>query len=82
MGNIRVEEPIVRMRRHDAADYERHGIEPQIAELMAWIRANPEIEVDEFVRYAQFVGVEPKDAGIRIAAVLSNFPMLTHGGGK
>lgn len=76
MRNIRVEEPVVRVRRHDASDYEKLGIEPPLAELMAWIRANPDVEVPDFVSYAQFVGIEPREAGIRIESALRGLPQL------
>lgn len=70
-ANIRAEEPVVRARRHDAADYEMIGFDPQIAELIAWIRANPDVGTEEFVRYTQMVGVEPREAAQRIENALT-----------
>lgn len=70
LANMRAEEPVVRVRRHDAQDYEKHGVEPQIAELIAWIRANPTVDADAFISYAQLVGVDPQQAGLRIAQAL------------
>ena len=69
-ANIRAEEPVVRVRRHDASDYETVGFDPQIAELIAWIRANPDVGADDFIRYSQMVGVEPRDAAQRIESAL------------
>lgn len=77
LSNMRVEEPIVRVRRHDAADYEKAGIEPQLAELIAWIRANPDVGADDFVRYSQMVGVEPRDAARRIENAIMGNARLT-----
>lgn len=77
MRNIRVEEPVVRVRRHDASDYEALGIEPPLAELMAWIRANPDVEVPDFISYAGFVGIDPREAGVRIENALSGVQSIT-----
>lgn len=79
MSNARAEEPVVRVRRHDAADYESAGIEPQLAELIAWIRANPDVGADDFVRYSQMVGVDPREAVQRIETAVMARARLTDG---
>lgn len=79
LGNMRAEEPVVRVRRHDAADYESRGVDPQIAELIAWIRANPSVETEEYIRYAQMVGVDPQQAGLKIASLLGADKLLGDG---
>lgn len=76
LSNMRAEEPVVRVRRHDARDYEKYGVEPQIAEMIAWIRANPDVETEAFIRYAQMVGVDPQQAGLRIADLLGAGKLL------
>ncbi len=66
MANIRIEEPVVRVKRHDAEDFTRFGIEAPVAELIAWVKANPNVTVKEFEKYANAVGVDPWDAEDRI----------------
>lgn len=66
MGNIRVEEPVVRVKRHDAEDFTRFGIEAPVAELIAWVKAHPDVTVKQFEKYANAVGVDPWDAEDRI----------------
>lgn len=80
-GNIRLDEPIVRLKRHDASDYESKGIPPQLAELIAWIRANPTVDVDTFENYAQFIGVDPREAGMDIQQLMRDRPQLIENGG-
>lgn len=79
LANMRAEEPVVRVKRHDAGDYEKLGIEPQIAELIAWIRANPEIDAERYSRYASMVGLDPREAGLKIANVLGAGNLLQDG---
>ena len=70
MGNIRVEEPVIRVKRHDAEDFTRFGIEEPVAELMAWVKAHPDVSVKQFEKYANAVGVDPWDAEDRIRKAL------------
>jgi len=58
----RPEEPMIRVKRHDAADFERLGVEPKLAELMAWVKAHPDVSVERFSAYAENVGIETTEA--------------------
>lgn len=62
-----VEEPIVMARRHDASEYEALGIEPRLAEIMAWVKAHPDVDTERFTRYAQLVGMTSQEAARSIA---------------
>lgn len=76
MSNMRPEEPVMRVRRHDASDYEMRGIEPQLAELIAVLRSDPDINREEYCRHAKMIGLDPMDAAGRITAVLTDLTLL------
>ena len=80
-GNMRVDEPVVRMKRHDAADYEVLGVDPQLAEIISWIRANPDIDVPQFELYAKFIGIDARTAGLGIRKIMAERPQLIESGG-
>lgn len=58
----RPEEPMIRVKRHEAEDFERFGVEPRLAELMAWVKAHPDVTADRFGVYAKALGIDPQDA--------------------
>lgn len=78
LSNMRVEEPVIQVRRHDAADYEQYGIEPPLAELISWIKANPNIDSEDFIRYAKAAGVDAYQAATQIASALGAINLLEH----
>lgn len=66
----RPEEPMIRVKRHDAEDFERLGVEPKLAELMAWVKAHPDVSVERFSSYAENVGIESGEAVRGIEAAI------------
>lgn len=77
-SNMKADEPVHFVKKHDAAEYEKMGLEPQVAELIAWIKAKPDIQKDDFIRYAQDVGLDAHKAARKIATAFGVLPMLTH----
>lgn len=73
-----VEEPFVMVRRQDAGEYEALGVEPRLAELMAWVKANPDTNIERFTIYARLVGMTASDAanGINAAVKRLSLPQV------
>lgn len=63
-------EPVRRARRHDAAEYDEHGLGRPAGELLAWLRSNPEATLEQFKRRASLVGLDPKTAAEDIQRAL------------
>lgn len=76
LSNMRAEEPIVKIKKHDSIDFEQRGLEPALAEMLAWLKVNPKAGVRDFEKISQYAGYEPREAGLKIAEAIGALNLL------
>jgi hypothetical protein len=76
LSNMKADEPIVKVRKHDSQYLEDRGLEPALAEMLAWLRVHPEAGLRDFEKLSEYAGYEPREAGLKIAEAIGAMTLL------